>query len=151
MLVGEREDACRIAVESSLWAHAMLIASHMDVNAYRQIVSKFALTQLGDGTPLQSLYLLFADHPAQLFSAYSATGGSNNSSYGIVENWRKNLAMLISNPTSSDRSVKNQLGDLLISKHGQVLYNYYYIYYFCLDRSSPFLLYYFRRACRFYF
>ena len=123
------------------------------MTTYRNIVSSFALSQLVDGAPLQSLYLLFAGHPAQLFRAFAGQQQPVYSAFvescvwvcclaynvcisvfvsilllfyaqidtaGIVDEWRKNLAMFVANPTPNSQLVIVQLGDLLLSRFGQV-------------------------------
>ncbi len=142
VLSGQRDDAVRLAVEHELWGHAVLLASsasQQDMQTYRTIVSQFAMASLREGSPLQSLYLLLGGNPAQLFRGlthaqphgtlpqHGGGGGQpaavpplNMEPTGIIASWRKNLAMLIANPTSHDRSVVQQLGDMLWSRYGQV-------------------------------
>lgn len=61
MLVhGARADAVQLALSNQMWAHALLISSHVDRETYSSVISEFARHSLPIGHPLRSLYLLFA-------------------------------------------------------------------------------------------
>ncbi|EPQ58106.1 hypothetical protein GLOTRDRAFT_56722 [Gloeophyllum trabeum ATCC 11539] len=47
LLRGERRKACHYALDEKLWAHAMLIASSIDKEAWKEVVHEFLRTELG--------------------------------------------------------------------------------------------------------
>lgn len=47
LLRGERQLAYRHALDEKLWAHAMLISSSMDKDAWKEVASEFIRTELG--------------------------------------------------------------------------------------------------------
>jgi hypothetical protein len=47
LLRGERQKACHFALDERLWAHAMVIASSIDKDAWKAVVSEFLKTELG--------------------------------------------------------------------------------------------------------
>ncbi|TFK54858.1 hypothetical protein OE88DRAFT_1732154 [Heliocybe sulcata] len=47
LLRGERRKACHYALDHKLWAHAMLIASSVDKEAWKEVVHEFLRTELG--------------------------------------------------------------------------------------------------------
>lgn len=64
LIQGDRENAVLLAASHQLWAHALLIASHVDRETYFSTVSEFAKHSLPIGHPLRSMYLLFAGQGA---------------------------------------------------------------------------------------
>ena len=69
LLKGERRMAYRHALDEKLWAHAMLIASSVDKEAWKEAVNEFVRTELGADAPeassvgrepLRMAYSLFA-------------------------------------------------------------------------------------------
>ncbi|KAG6850992.1 hypothetical protein H0H93_004479 [Arthromyces matolae] len=48
LLRGERRQAYRLALDEKLWAHAMVIASSIDKDAWKEVVQEFARTELAD-------------------------------------------------------------------------------------------------------
>lgn len=47
LLRGERRQACHYALDEKLWAHAMVIASSIDKEAWKEAVSEFIRAELG--------------------------------------------------------------------------------------------------------
>lgn len=47
LLRGDRQLAYRHALDERLWAHAMLISSSLDKDAWREVVTEFIRTELG--------------------------------------------------------------------------------------------------------
>jgi hypothetical protein len=47
LLRGERRQACHYALDEKLWAHAMVIASSIDKEAWKEAVSEFIRADLG--------------------------------------------------------------------------------------------------------
>eukprot|EP00743_Colponemidia_sp_Colp-15_P002433 GILK01002637.1.p1 GENE.GILK01002637.1~~GILK01002637.1.p1 ORF type:complete len:926 (-),score=140.97 GILK01002637.1:2004-4433(-) len=123
LLCGERRDAVRVATENGLWADAMLLASHMDNDTYKDVVTKFAQVSFATGSPLKSLYYLFASQAPELFKPIldnTAEHGPYKTTGGLLERWKENLAMALSNPTSDSQKFILQLGDLLWMKRSMV-------------------------------
>lgn len=58
-----RRQACQEASRARLWAHALLLASHVDKTLYRRTVAQFATDAFPDGHPLRTFYLLLANQP----------------------------------------------------------------------------------------
>ena len=67
--MGERRMAYRYALDERLWAHAMLIASSVDKDAWKESVSEFIRTELATDAmggavpgrePLRMAYGMFA-------------------------------------------------------------------------------------------
>ena len=60
LLDGRRHDACALAMERGMWADALLLSSHMDADTWRLVMSRYATETLVPGSPLRTLYTLFA-------------------------------------------------------------------------------------------
>ncbi|KAF5380963.1 hypothetical protein D9615_003970 [Tricholomella constricta] len=54
LLRGERRQAYHYALDEKLWAHAMVIASSIDKDSWKEVVSEFLRTELGANPTLQS-------------------------------------------------------------------------------------------------
>ena len=49
LIRGERRQACHYALDEKLWAHAMVIASSIDRDAWQEVVKEFIRAELGPG------------------------------------------------------------------------------------------------------
>lgn len=49
LIRGERRQACHYALDEKLWAHAMVIASSIDRDAWQEVVKEFIRAELGSG------------------------------------------------------------------------------------------------------
>jgi hypothetical protein len=107
LLRGRREEACAHAMACGLWADAMLLSSHMDATAWRTVMHRFAAERTAAGSPLSTLYSLFAGSGAAVLDAGHAGQPT------LEERWADNLAMMLANPTTDDTDVILQLGDRL--------------------------------------
>jgi len=67
LLRGRRSEACNVAVEHHLWAHALLLSSYLGADAYKRVISQFAMRSCREGSPMESLYLLLSLQPHLLF------------------------------------------------------------------------------------
>jgi hypothetical protein len=128
LLTGQRKEACLLAMEKKLWSHALLLAS-FDMATYHLVVGRFATEQFSDGSPLQSLYLLFAQQPNLLFRGIAGPDGkgmdgtviegphlpvfNSPSTPPLLRHWRSSLSIFLSNPTPNDKQVLTTLGDTL--------------------------------------
>lgn len=115
-------------MQNQLWAHAMLLASFGDPATYHHVVSQFALRSFADGSPLQSLYLVFAHSPKALFRGVHEEQQTRDTGVvaarpqppPLVAHWRTNAAVLVANRTPNDSVVLTQLGDALLATGGPV-------------------------------
>ena len=60
LLKGDRRSAVRFALDRSLWAHAFIIASSLDKDAWQEAVSEFARTELASTTDHDSLRVAYS-------------------------------------------------------------------------------------------
>jgi hypothetical protein len=54
LIRGERKQAYQYALDEKLWAHAMVIASSLDKDAWKEAVTEFVRTELGSAPSSQS-------------------------------------------------------------------------------------------------
>ena len=54
LLNGEKRKAFHFALDEKLWAHALVIASSVDKDAFKEVVSEFVQSELGMHQPIQS-------------------------------------------------------------------------------------------------
>jgi hypothetical protein len=129
---GQRERAVWIAEEKKLWGHALLLASTMGPEMWKQIVGSFVRSQIrttgADGRSLAALYQVFAGSAEDCvdelvppsaragFLMMSKTDGSRagNPLEGL-DQWRETLALVTSNRTPLDTQSLVALGKLLAS------------------------------------
>ena len=131
LLHGEREKAIWHAVDNQMWAHAMLLASTLDKNVWRQVSQEFVRQEVktfGDNTEsLAALYQIFAGNwdesmdelvpPSaraglQLVSKTATTGPTKNALDGL-DRWRETLTLILSNRSVDDGRALVSLGQLL--------------------------------------
>ncbi|KAM0714077.1 hypothetical protein Q7P37_011041 [Cladosporium fusiforme] len=129
---GQRERAVWIAEEKKLWGHALLLASTMGPDMWKQIVASFVRSQVrtsgADARSLAALYQVFAGSAEDCvdelvppsaragFLMMSKTDGSRagNPLEGL-DQWRETLALVTSNRTPSDTHSLAALAKLLSS------------------------------------
>jgi hypothetical protein len=132
LLEGQRERAVWLAEERKLWGHAMLIASTMGQETWKQIVQSFVRSQVksvgSDARSLAALYQVFAGNAEECadelvpssaragFQMVSKVDGSvhNNPLEGL-DQWRETLGLVAGNRTANDGSSLIALGRLLAS------------------------------------
>ncbi|OQO00017.1 hypothetical protein B0A48_14220 [Cryoendolithus antarcticus] len=127
---GQRERAVWLAEEKKLWGHAMLIASTMGPDVWKQIVGSFVRSQVksvgSDARSLAALYQVFAgsaDDVVDELVPPSARAGFRmiSKSDGVaagnpldgLDQWRETLALVTSNRTPGDAQSLVSLGKLL--------------------------------------
>lgn len=136
LLEGQRERAVWLAEEKRLWGHAMLIASTMGPETWRQIVQAFVRNQVksfgSDTRSMAALYQVFAGNTEECvdelvppsaragFQMISKTDGSasGNPLEGL-DQWRETLALVTSNRTVADGQSLVSLGKML-ANYGRV-------------------------------
>ncbi|KAM8874328.1 protein transport protein Sec16B isoform 2-T2 [Spinachia spinachia] len=109
LLAGRKKEALESAMSSSLWGHALFLASKMDNRSYTNVLNRFT-GQLTASDPLQTLFQLLTGR----IPVVSMSCG--NEKWG---NWRPHLAVMLSNETA-DPAVQQKaivtMGDTLASK-----------------------------------
>ena len=75
-------------------------------------MAQFASQSLALGSPLCTLYSLFAGANTAVFDAASVHGAGGGGD-ALAARWRHNLAIMMANPTAGDTDVISQLGDQL--------------------------------------
>ncbi|TKA74877.1 hypothetical protein B0A55_05034 [Friedmanniomyces simplex] len=136
LLEGQRERAVWLAEEKKLWGHAMLIASTMGPDVWKQIIQSFVRSQVkssgSDARSLAALYQVFAGNSEDCvdelvppsaragFQMVSAADGtaSGNPLEGL-DQWRETLGLVVGNRTAGDGASLVALGRLL-SGYGRV-------------------------------
>lgn len=136
LLEGQRERAVWLAEEKKLWGHAMLIASTVGPDAWKQIIGSFVRSQVksmgSDARSTAALYQVFAGNAEECvdelvppsaragFQMISKSDGSvsGNPLEGL-DQWRETLGLITSNRTANDGSSLIALGKML-SGYGRV-------------------------------
>jgi len=90
----------------------------MDAETWRLVMAKFAESTLAAGSPLRTLYGLFAGNGTAVFKDGAEGNGSSEPPARMVSQWRDNLAMMLANPTAGDTEVIAHLGDEVWRHHG---------------------------------
>ena len=137
LLRGDREKAMWHAVDSRLWAHALLIASTLDKSKWREVVQEFVRREvkiIGANTEsLAALYEVFAGNldesidelvpPSaraglQMVSKIDSSGPTRNALDGL-DRWRETLSLILNNRSAEDHQALAALGGLL-ARYGRV-------------------------------
>lgn len=130
LLEGQRERAVWLAEEKKLWGHAMLIASTMGPETWKQIIQSFVRSQVktvgGDARSLAALYQVFAGNsdecvdelvPPSARAGFQMVSKSDRSISGNplegLDQWRETLGLVAGNRTASDGQSLLALGKLL--------------------------------------
>ncbi|KAK5108803.1 hypothetical protein LTR62_007777 [Meristemomyces frigidus] len=135
LLEGQRERAVWLAEEKKLWGHAMLLASTLGPDIWKQIVQSFVRSQVqGSGDPgarsLAAAYQVFAGNgeevvdalvPAsaragfRMVSAADGVGGLAGEGVKLegLESWQETLGLVVGNRTPGDGEAVARLGRLL--------------------------------------
>ena len=136
LLGGDREKAVWAAVDKRLWGHAMLIASTVSPELYKQVAQEFVKKEVNlpghNNESLATLYdVLSGNHEEsvdelvpvharaglQLVAKDPASGPSDNSLAGL-DKWKETLGLILSNRSNDDTRAINSLGNLL-SNYGR--------------------------------
>ncbi|WPH01098.1 copii coat assembly protein sec16 [Acrodontium crateriforme] len=130
LLEGHRERAVWLAEEKKLWGHALLIASTMSPDTWKQIVQSFVRSQVktvgSDARSLAAAYQVFAGNSEECVDELvppSARAGfqmvskdlgtaSGNPLDGL-DQWRETLCLVVNNRTNNDGASLLSLGKLL--------------------------------------
>lgn len=133
LLHGEREKAVWTAVESRLWAHAMLLSSTLDKSVWKQVAHEFIRQEVkaigANAESLAALYEIFAGNleesvdelvpPSaraglQMVSKIGVAGPTKSALNGL-DRWGETLGLVLNNRTPEDEKALAALGRLLAS------------------------------------
>jgi len=131
LLEGEREKAVWHAVDKQLWGHAMLIASTLARDIWKQVAQEFVRLEVrGAGENVESLaalYDVFSGNweesidelvpPSvraglQMVSKTAGSGPTKNALDGL-DRWRETLSLILSNRSTDDSKALTALARLL--------------------------------------
>ncbi|KAG8625797.1 hypothetical protein KVT40_006198 [Elsinoe batatas] len=128
LFAGQREKAVWLATEKKLWSHAMLIASTMGPEIWKQLIHEFVKSQVkgpGDGMrSLAAVYEVFGGNHDEsideLVPPFARAGltlgngvGASAASIDGLEKWRETLSLILSNRSANDGQAIAALGKLL--------------------------------------
>jgi hypothetical protein len=130
LLEGQRERAVWLAEEKKLWGHAMLLASTMGPEMWKQIVQSFVRSQVktvgSDARSLAALYQVFAGNsdecvdelvPPSARAGFQMVSKSDGVATGNplegLDQWRETLGLIAGNRTPNDTQSMLALGKLL--------------------------------------
>jgi hypothetical protein len=102
---GELPAAHALAVQHGVWQHALLLASHIGADAYRDTVARFSAAALPPGTPLRTFY-----------GAMSGQAGAMLKGEGkseLLAHWRANVAAILANHVKGAPALVGTIGDQL--------------------------------------
>jgi hypothetical protein len=131
LLEGEREKAVWHAVDKKLWGHAMLIASTLPRDIWKQVTQEFVRVEVrttGENVEaLAALYDVFSGNWEEsvdelvppsaraglmMVSKNAAPGAAKNALDGL-DRWRETLSLILSNRSTEDTKALLALGRLL--------------------------------------
>lgn len=130
LLEGQRERAVWLAEEKKLWGHAMLLASTMGPEVWKQIIQSFVRSQVktvgSDARSLAALYQVFAGNaeecvdelvPPSARAGFQMVSKSDGVATGNplegLDQWRETLGLVAGNRTPNDTQSMLALGKLL--------------------------------------
>ena len=137
LLKGDRQAAVWHAVDHRLWSHALLVASTLPRDLWRQVVQEFVKQEVkGAGFNTESLSALYeifggnldesidqlvppsARAGLQMVSKIDSAGPTKNALEGL-DRWRETLSLVINNRTQGDHQALARLGQLL-AEYGRI-------------------------------
>ncbi|RMZ85943.1 hypothetical protein DV737_g259, partial [Chaetothyriales sp. CBS 132003] len=132
LLRGNRQDAVWHAVDSRLWSHALIIASTLSPDVWRQVVQEFVKQEVkpvGANTEsMSALYEIFAGNMTdatdqlvppsaraglQMLSRVDQQSGPTKNTLDGLDRWRETLTLVVNNRTQGDQQALASLGRLL--------------------------------------
>ncbi|KAK5172517.1 vesicle coat component [Saxophila tyrrhenica] len=130
LLEGQRERAVWLAEEKKLWGHAMLIASTLGPESWKQIVQSFVRSQVksvgADARSTAALYQVFAGNseecvdelvPPSARAGFQFIGVEDKRAGGDplegLDQWRETVGLVVGNRTANDVQSLLALGKLL--------------------------------------
>ncbi|EST05451.1 Sec16, central conserved domain protein [Kalmanozyma brasiliensis GHG001] len=142
LLRGERREAVDYAVSTKMWAHAMTIASCLDKDCWKQVVSDFIEQEVGAGEAslvgqgqgdLQGLkvaYNVFSGQdPVSIFDLFRtktqlgqmgglqpANADATVAASSALPSWKESAVIVASNRSASDSAALTAIGDGLCTR-----------------------------------
>ena len=125
---GDKSGACQMAQSAGLWAHALIISSNMNPEAYQAVVANFVRVELSADSSsgsvsvyrnkpaLKALYSIFSGSSKNagifflLFSKVLEFLPSENKITENVNHWAELLALILANRNGGEAQVLDQLG-----------------------------------------
>ncbi len=103
---GNLEEAARLAADSELWGHAMLIGGYVKGECYKSVVQKFTSHTYAVGSPMLVLFNMYAGVPAV--------------DQAFLSQWKSNVASILSNRTDNEVVALHKMGDRLLGEGNAV-------------------------------
>ena len=103
LVQGKREEACKRAIDSELWAPALMLSSYINMEMYQTVMGEFARKSFRAGTPLRTLYMLFAGQGKRVLDSDSLEA--------LLDAWQANLSVVLNNRTPGDSEVVVEIGE----------------------------------------
>ncbi|KAJ3172465.1 vesicle coat component [Geranomyces variabilis] len=130
LLASDRNGAVQIAASNGLWAHALVIASNVNQDVYRDVVRQFSESQFGPelggaaAAPLSTrsfkpamrvIFGLFGGMGPAIISDYLPDAGQTLTpvTFELLDAWREVLCIILANRTPGDSAAIAVLGDKL--------------------------------------
>ncbi|KAK9366589.1 Sec23-binding domain of Sec16-domain-containing protein [Lipomyces kononenkoae] len=129
LLKGDREGAVAVALDNSLWGHALLIASTVSKEKWKDAAREFIRADVialntADASSLATVYEVFAGCGEEAMNTLLPPGttlpvgvsnGPSQQGPAQLSKWRETLAMILLNRSSDDVESIGSLGKLLAS------------------------------------
>jgi len=138
LLLGQRDEALRLAVASKEWALAMLLGSVSSADKYQEVVRAYANSHFPAGAPMTLLSLMYSNQAMQSLmnipdypTTTTITGATTVHHVGNdqLKMWRHNLAAVLSNKGTDWRGVLKVLGYKLQTAEEVRNYRHHYHHY----------------------
>lgn len=138
LLRGKRDDAVTKAVEVQDWGLAMMLACVCGPEKYQEVVKAYSSAMFPDSSALHLLSMVYSNQGLKTISQAPTTiptgtkfmspsgdvlKGEENSTSGIVSNWRANLAALLSNKTGDWEMLVKTFGTRIQKESNVSLFN----------------------------
>ncbi|CAI5730882.1 unnamed protein product [Hyaloperonospora brassicae] len=123
LLTGDRKSAVSSAMTAHLWPEAMLIASFIDKEMYKQVLRTYLDEHYAAGDPCRALFLAFADQQEKSVQEprpLLQTNVQQSTESLILTNWVSHAQVLLSNRTADTNKILTELGDRLWSEANAV-------------------------------
>ncbi|KAJ3147410.1 vesicle coat component [Geranomyces michiganensis] len=130
LFASDRNAAVKIACANGLWAHALVIASNVNQDVYRDVVRQFSEshfgTEFGGGIPeplsnrsfkpaMRVIFGLFGGMGPAIMNDYLPDAGQSLKpvTFEMLDAWREVLCIILANRTPGDSAAIAALGDKL--------------------------------------
>lgn len=111
LLAGEKREAAQFAATAGLWSHALLIASSVGPDLWREMVTKFSSAELGNdphSAGIKATYMVYAGlNPSTVEGLFSAANITDDPS---TDKWREVIAGVLLNGKPTDLVCLDDLG-----------------------------------------